>query len=188
MACVEDHAGGPKIDVHGVRLSGFQKFFLFAAFMEAGANCTFAKIEGAAIGIDIAKARDEVGVGDIGRDPDLGADASGYFGWVGERGGGEDEDIGTVFNRFLIQGAGGDGKLGAAYRQNWIHWIVGIGEGIGGGGFRFGESAVVAEEIFGERGFHGWPLIGSAPDVAGGARIVHVADDEVGYCGAGVDV
>ena len=71
MRGIEDHARGPEIDFQWIDRAGFQEVFLLEAVAEAGANGSFTQIERTTVRIDVAKARNKVGVGNISREPDF---------------------------------------------------------------------------------------------------------------------
>ena len=114
MAGVEDDARGPEIDVDGVRFSGFEEFFFFATLTEAGTDGAFAEIKGSSVRIDIAEARDEIGVRDVGGNPDLGANAARNFDRLSKCASAEDENVGTVFDFLLVHRARRNSELRAA--------------------------------------------------------------------------
>lgn len=128
MSAIEDDAGGPAVNVERVDKAGRKEVFLVEAFSEPCAKHSFAKIKRTTIGIDITEPDEKIGIGCVALDPEPGADPAGDFGGLGERIGGEDEEIVTGFDGVLVHGTGGEGELDAADGGDWICGIVVVGE------------------------------------------------------------
>ncbi|MFM1943627.1 MAG: hypothetical protein RI897_2609 [Verrucomicrobiota bacterium] len=183
----KDDGGGPEVDVEGDDVVGLEEGFAIESMSEAGSEHAFAEVEGAAIGVDIAEADEEVGIGCVAGDPDTGGDLAGDFEGLCEFGGGEDEDVVTGFDWVLVHWAGGEGELDTADGGGGVGGVVGVGEGlvfVGRGG---GEGVVVVEVVGCWGGGEWGPGIGRAPDVARGIGVGGIADDVVGDGGFGVD-
>ena len=111
---VENNAGRPEINFYRIDLARLHHDFLGGAFAIAHPVAPFADVVGAAIGIDIAKSGEKVGVRRVRRNPEFHFDPTCDFFRLSKDFSFKRENIGAALEILLVFWARRYGQLNAA--------------------------------------------------------------------------
>src|SRR5438105_1532585 len=164
---LEDVAGGPQVDVEGVRLPGFEQRLRQTVSIPR-ANNAVGEIERAAVRVDVHQPRHEVGVRRRRAGPQLDVDGTRHLRVALQRSGGVCQDVGSSLDAALVERPGLElrgHQQSTAMRGDRVGRIVGIAVWLLGAGRLLAQATVGAQIELRRRGASQWPLLLVAPDV-----------------------